>query len=177
MELKNSKTEANLMAAYSGESQARNKYTYYAGVAKNEGYEQIAAIFRETADNEKEHAEIWFKLLGGIGDTKANLLAGVAGENYEWTVMYDQFAKEADEEGFTEIAAKFRMVAAIEKTHEERYQALINNVNSEKVFSKDGEVLWQCRNCGHEYFGKEASAICPVCEHLQSYFQVKPENY
>ena len=141
MELKNSKTEANLMAAYSGESQARNKYTYYAGVAKNEGYEQIAAIFRETADNEKEHAEIWFKLLGGIGDTKANLLAGVAGENYEWTVMYDQFAKEADEEGFTEIAAKFRMVAAIEKTHEERYQALINNVNSDKVFSKDGEVL------------------------------------
>lgn len=177
MELKNSKTEANLMAAYSGESQARNKYTYYAGVAKNEGYEQIAAIFRETADNEKEHAEIWFKLLGGIGDTKANLLAGVAGENYEWTVMYDQFAKEADEEGFTEIAAKFRMVAAIEKTHEERYQALINNVNSEKVFSKDGEVLWQCRNCGHEYFGKEAPAICPVCEHFQSYFQVKPENY
>ena len=177
MELKNSKTEANLMAAYSGESQARNKYTYYAGVAKNEGYEQIAAIFRETADNEKEHAEIWFKLLGGIGDTKANLLAGVAGENYEWTVMYDQFAKEADEEGFTEIAAKFRMVAAIEKTHEERYQALINNVNSEKVFSKDGEVLWQCRNCGQEYFGKEAPAICPVCEHLQSYFQVKPENY
>ena len=177
MELKNSKTEANLMAAYSGESQAGNKYTYYAGVAKNEGYEQIAAIFRETADNEKEHAEIWFKLLGGIGDTKANLLAGVAGENYEWTVMYDQFAKEADEEGFTEIAAKFRMVAAIEKTHEERYQAIINNVNSEKVFSKDGEVLWQCRNCGHEYFGKEAPAICPVCEHLQSYFQVKPENY
>ena len=177
MELKNSKTEANLMAAYSGESQARNKYTYYAGVAKNEGYEQIAAIFRETADNEKERAEIWFKLLGGIGDTKANLLAGVAGENYEWTVMYDQFAKEADEEGFTEIAAKFGMVAAIEKTHEERYQALINNVNSEKVFSKDGEVLWQCRNCGHEYFGKEAPAICPVCEHLQSYFQVKPENY
>lgn len=156
MELKNSKTEANLMAAYSGESQARNKYTYYAGVAKNEGYEQIAAIFRETADNEKEHAEIWFKLLGGIGDTKANLLAGVAGENYEWTVMYDQFAKEADEEGFTEIAAKFRMVAAIEKTHEERYQALINNVNSEKVFSKDGEVLWQCRNCGHEYFRKRS---------------------
>lgn len=162
MELKNSKTEANLMAAYSGESQARNKYTYYAGVAKNEGYEQIAAIFRETADNEKEHAEIWFKLLGGIGDTKANLLAGVAGENYEWTVMYDQFAKEADEEGFTEIAAKFRMVAAIEKTHEERYQALINNVNSEKVFSKDGEVLWQCRNCGHEYFGKKPrpSVLC-----------------
>lgn len=177
MELKNSKTEANLMAAYSGESQARNKYTYYAGVAKSEGYEQIAAIFQETADNEKEHAEIWFKLLGGIGDTKANLLAGVAGENYEWTEMYDRFAKEADAEGFTEIAAKFRMVAAIEKTHEERYQALIDNVDSGKVFSKDGEVLWQCRNCGHEYYGKAAPAICPVCEHLQSYFQVKPENY
>ena len=177
MELKGSKTEANLMAAFSGESQARNKYTFYASVAKREGYEQIAAFFQKTADNEKEHAEIWFKILGGIGDTPANLLAGVAGENYEWTIMYDQFAKEADEEGFTEIAAKFRMVAAIEKTHEERYQALINNVNSEKVFSKDGEVLWQCRNCGHEYFGKEAPAICPVCEHLQSYFQVKPENY
>ena len=177
MELKGSKTEANLMAAFGGESQARNKYTFYASVAKREGYEQIAAFFQKTADNEKEHAEIWFKILEGIGDTPANLLAGVAGENYEWTVMYDQFAKEADEEGFTEIAAKFRMVAAIEKTHEERYQALINNVNSEKVFSKDGEVLWQCRNCGHEYFGKEAPAICPVCEHLQSYFQVKPENY
>ena len=176
-ELKGSKTEQNLWTAFAGESQARNKYTYFASKAKKDGYVQISKIFEETAANEKEHAEIWFKLLGGIGDTKANLLAGVAGENYEWTVMYDQFAKEADEEGFTEIAAKFRMVAAIEKTHEERYQALINNVNSEKVFSKDGEVLWQCRNCGHEYFGKEAPAICPVCEHLQSYFQVKPENY
>ncbi len=176
MELKNSKTEANLMAAFAGESQARNKYTYYAGVAKREGYEQIAAIFEETANNEKEHAEIWFKLLGGIGDTKANLLAGVEGENYEWTIMYDEFAKEAEREGFTEIAAKFRMVGAIEKTHEERYQKLLDNASYEKVFSKDGEVLWQCRNCGHEYYGKEAPAICPVCEHLQSYFQVKPET-
>lgn len=177
MKLENSKTEANLMAAYSGESQARNKYTYYASVAKNEGYEQISAIFKETADNEKEHAEIWFKLLGGIGNTKENLLAGVAGENYEWTEMYDKFAREADEEGFTEIAAKFRMVAAIEKTHEERYQRLIDNMISEKVFEKDSEVLWQCRNCGHEYYGVKAPEICPVCEHLQSYFQVKPENY
>lgn len=177
MKLENSKTEANLMAAYSGESQARNKYTYYASVAKNEGYEQISAIFKETADNEKEHAEIWFKLLGGIGNTKENLLAGVAGENYEWTEMYDKFAREADEEGFTEIAAKFRMVAAIEKTHEERYQRLIDNMISEKVFEKDSEVLWQCRNCGHEYYGGKAPEICPVCEHLQSYFQVKPENY
>ena len=164
MKLENSKTEANLMAAYSGESQARNKYTYYADVAKNEG-------------NEKEHAEIWLKLLGGIGNTKENLLSGAAGENYEWTEMYDNFAKEADEEGFVEIAAKFRMVAAIEKTHEERYRKLIDNVTSDKVFAKNGEVLWQCRNCGHEYYGSEAPAICPVCEHLQSYFQVKPENY
>ncbi len=157
--------------------QARNKYTYYADVAKNEGYEQISAIFEETANNEKEHAEIWLKLLGGIGNTKENLLSGAAGENYEWTEMYDNFAKEADEEGFVEIAAKFRMVAAIEKTHEERYRKLIDNVTSDKVFAKNGEVLWQCRNCGHEYYGSEAPAICPVCEHLQSYFQVKPENY
>lgn len=177
MELKNSKTEANLMAAYSGESQARNKYSFYAGVAKNEGYEQIAAIFEETAHNEKEHAEIWFKLLGGIGTTPDNLLAGIAGENYEWTVMYDQFAKEADEEGFIEIAAKFRMVAAIEKTHEERYQALLDNVKKGEVFKKPEETLWRCRNCGHEYYGTEAPQICPVCEHLQSYFEVKPENY
>ena len=177
MKLENSKTGANLMAAYSGVSQARNKYTYYADVAKNEGYEQISAIFEETANNEKEHAEIWLKLLGGIGNTKENLLSGAAGENYEWTEMYDNFAKEADEEGFVEIAAKFRMVAAIEKTHEERYRKLIDNVTSDKVFAKNGEVLWQCRNCGHEYYGSEAPAICPVCEHLQSYFQVKPENY
>ena len=177
MELKGSKTEANLMAAFGGESQARNKYTFYASVAKREGYEQIAAFFQKTADNEKEHAEIWFKILEGIGDTPANLLAGVAGENYEWTVMYDQFAKEAEEEGFTELAAKFRMVGAVEKSHEERYQKLLDNVKNGKVFSKDGEVMWECRNCGHLHFGKEAPQICPVCEHLQSFFQVKDENY
>ncbi len=177
MELKNSKTEANLMAAFSGESQARNKYTYYAAVAKREGYEQIAAIFEETANNEKEHAEIWFKLLGGIGDTPENLLAGVAGENYEWTEMYAEFAKVADEEGFTEIAAKFRMVAEIEKTHEERYQKLLSNVKNQQVFEKTSQVTWKCRNCGHEYVGEKAPEICPVCEHLQSYFEVRAQNY
>ena len=177
MELKGSKTEANLMAAFSGESQARNKYTFYASVAKREGYEQIAAFFQKTADNEKEHAEIWFKILGGIGDTPANLLAGVAGENYEWTIMYDQFAKEAEAEGFAELAAKFRMVGAVEKSHEERYQKLLENVKNGKVFTKDGEVMWECRNCRHLHFGKEAPQICPVCEHLQSFFQVKEENY
>ena len=177
MELKGSKTEANLMAAFSGESQARNKYTFYASVAKREGYEQIAAFFQKTADNEKEHAEIWFKILGGIGDTPANLLAGVAGENYEWTIMYDQFAKEAEAEGFAELAAKFRMVGVVEKSHEERYQKLLENVKNGKVFTKDGEVMWECRNCGHLHFGKEAPQICPVCEHLQSFFQVKEENY
>lgn len=177
MELKNSKTEANLMAAYGGESQARNKYCFYGSVAKNEGYEQIAAIFEETEHNEKEHAEIWFKLLGAIGDTKANLLAGIAGENYEWSVMYEDFAKEAEQEGFAEIAAKFRMVGAIEKTHEERYQALLDNLEKGQVFAKDEETVWKCRNCGHEYRGKEAPQICPVCEHLQSYFEVKAENY
>lgn len=177
MELKGSKTEANLMAAFSGESQARNKYTFYASVAKREGYEQIAALFAETADNEKEHAEIWFKLLGGIGDTGANLLSGVAGENYEWTVMYDDFAREAEEEGFTEIAARFRMVGAVEKTHEERYQKLLDNYKNGEVFQKQEEVLWQCRNCGHEIYGTDAPQICPVCEHLQAYFQVKPNNY
>ena len=177
MELKGSKTEANLMAAFSGGSQARNKYTFYASVAKREGYEQIAAFFQKTADNEKEHAEIWFKILGGIGDTPANLLAGVAGENYEWTIMYDQFAKEAEAEGFAELAAKFRMVGAVEKSHEERYQKLLENVKNGKVFTKDGEVMWECRNCGHLHFGKEAPQICPVCEHLQSFFQVKEENY
>jgi rubrerythrin len=177
MELKNSKTEANLMAAYSGESQARNKYTFYANVAKNEGYEQIAAIFEETANNEKEHAEIWFKLLGGIGNTPSNLLSGVAGEKYEWTTMYEDFAKEAEEEGFTEIAAKFRMVGAIEKTHEERYQRLLDNIENQQVFSKEEDTLWVCRNCGHEYYGKEAPKICPVCKVLQSYFEEKAENY
>lgn len=177
MELKGSKTEANLMAAFGGESQARNKYTFYAGVAKSEGYEQIAAFFQKTADNEKEHAEIWFKALEGIGDTSANLLAGIAGENYEWTVMYDQFAKDAEEEGFMELAAKFRMVGAVEKSHEERYQRLLENIRSGKVFSKEGEVMWECRNCGHLHFGREAPQLCPVCEHLQSFFQVKEENY
>ncbi len=177
MELKGSKTEANLMAAFGGESQARNKYTFYAGAAKSEGYEQIAAFFQKTADNEKEHAEIWFKALEGIGDTSANLLAGITGENYEWTVMYDQFAKDAEEEGFTELAAKFRMVGAVEKSHEERYQKLLDNIRNGKVFSKEGEVMWECRNCGHLHFGKEAPQICPVCEHLQSFFQVKEENY
>lgn len=177
MELKGSKTEANLMAAFAGESEARNKYTFYASVAKREGYEQIAALFAETADNEKEHAEIWFKLLGGIGDTGANLLSGVAGENYEWTVMYDDFAREAEAEGFTEIAARFRMVAAVEKTHEERYQKLLDNYKNGEVFQKQEEVLWQCRNCGHEIYGTDAPQICPVCEHLQAYFQVKPNNY
>ena len=177
MELKNSQTEANLMAAFGGESQARNKYTFYAGVARAEGYEQIAAIFEETANNEKEHAEIWFKLLGGIGDVKANLLAAAAGENYEWTVMYDEFAKVAEREGFTEIAAKFRMVGAIEKTHEERYQKLLDSAEAGRVFAKEEDVLWQCRNCGHEYYGKEAPQICPVCGHLQAFFQVKPDNY
>ncbi len=177
MELKNSKTEANLMAAFAGESQARNKYTYYASVAKNEGYEQIAAIFEETANNEKEHAEIWFKLLEGIGNTPENLLAGVAGENYEWTEMYADFAKIAEEEGFTEIAAKFRMVGDIEKTHEERYQKLLDNVKNNQVFKKPDEITWKCRNCGHEYVGEKAPEICPVCEHLQSYFEMRAENY
>ena len=177
MEFARSKTETNLMAAFAGESQARNKYTYYAAAAKTDGYEQIAAFFTETADNEKEHAEIWFKLLGGIGDTKANLLAGIAGENYEWSIMYDDFAKEAEAEGFTEIAAKFRMVGAIEKTHEERYKALLNNIQNQEVFQKSESVKWQCRNCGHEYEGTDAPQICPVCGHMQAFFQVKPENY
>ncbi|MGI6280064.1 MAG: rubrerythrin, partial [Acutalibacteraceae bacterium] len=153
MELKGSKTEKNLMAAFAGESQATNKYTYFASVAKKEGYEQIAAIFLETAANEKEHAKLWFKALGGLGDTAANLKAAAEGENYEWTDMYAQFAKEAEEEGFTEIAAKFRMVADIERSHEERYLKLLNNVEMQKVFEKAEEVMWQCRNCGHLVIG------------------------
>ena len=177
MEFEGSKTEANLMAAFAGESQARNKYTYYADIAKSDGYEQIAALFTKTADDEKAHAEIWFKLLGGIGDTKANLLAGIAGEKYEWSIMYDDFAREADAEGFTEIAAKFRMVGAIEKTHEERYTALLNNIQNQEVFQKPERVKWQCRNCGHEYEGADAPQTCPVCGHMQAFFQVKPENY
>ncbi len=177
MELRGSKTEKNLMEAFAGESQARNKYTYFASVAKKEGYQQIAAIFEATANNEKEHAKLWFKALGELGNTAENLAAAAAGENYEWTDMYDRFAKEADEEGFTELAAKFRMVAAIEKTHEERYRALLSNVEMQKVFEKSEETMWECRNCGHLVMGKKAPEICPVCAHPQSYFEVRKENY
>lgn len=178
MELKGSKTEANLMAAFSGESQARNKYTYFASKAKKDGYNQIAAIFEETANNEKEHAKMWFKLLnGGIGSTEENLLAAAEGENYEWTDMYAEFAKEAREEGFDDIADLFEGVAAIEKEHEERYRKLLENVKGDLVFSKDNEVIWQCANCGHICVGKKAPDVCPVCAHPQSYFQVKAENY
>ena len=177
MELKGSKTEKNLMTAFAGESQARNKYTYFASVAKKEGYEQIAAIFQQTADNEKEHAKMWFKALGELGDTAQNLLAAAEGENYEWTDMYDTFAKEAEEEGFTTLAAKFRMVAAIEKTHEERYRALLNNVEMQQVFAKSEETMWECRNCGHLVMGKKAPEVCPVCAHPKSYFEVRKENY
>ena len=177
MELKGSKTERNLAEAFAGESQARNKYTYFASVAKKEGYQQIAAIFEETANNEKEHAKLWFKALGGLGDTAANLRAAAEGENYEWTDMYDRFAKEAEEEGFTALAAQFRMVAAIEKTHEERYRKLLNNVEMQAVFAKAEETMWECRNCGHLVIGKKAPAVCPVCAHPQSYFEVREENY
>lgn len=175
--LKGTKTEANLMAAFAGESQARNKYTYFASVAKKEGYEQIADIFLDTANNEKEHAKMWFKALEGIGDTKANLKSAAEGENYEWTDMYETFAKEAEEEGFTELAIKFRMVAAIEKTHEERYRALLNNVEMQRVFEKAEETMWECRNCGHLVMGKKAPQVCPVCAHPQSFFEVRSENY
>ncbi len=179
MDLKGSKTEKNLMEAFAGESQARNKYTYFASKAKKDGYEQIAAIFEETAGNEKEHAKMWFKYLEGgeIKDTKENLLAAANGENFEWTDMYERMAKEADEEGFKEIAAKFRMVGAIEKEHEERYRRLLSNIEDEVVFSKDEECIWICRNCGHVVIGKKAPAICPVCSHPQSYFEVKATNY
>lgn len=171
------KTEKNLQEAFSGESQARNKYTYFASVAKKEGYEQIAALFLKTADNEKEHAKMWFKELMGIGDTTANLGAAADGENYEWTDMYATFAKEAEEEGFTEIAAKFRMVADIEKTHEERYRALLHNVETKAVFEKSSVTVWECRNCGHIVVGTKAPEVCPVCAHPQSYFEVRKENY
>ena len=177
MEFKGSKTEANLMAAFAGESQARNKYTYFASVAKKEGYEQISAIFLDTANNEKEHAKMWFKALGELGNTQENLKAAAAGENYEWTDMYKTFADEAEAEGFTEIAAKFRMVAEIEKSHEERYLALLNNVEMQKVFEKSEEIMWECRNCGHLVVGKKAPQICPVCAHPQSFFEVRKENY
>ena len=177
MELKGTKTEKNLMAAFAGESQARNKYTYFASVAKKEGYEQIAAIFLKTAENEKEHAKLWFKYLDGIGNTAQNLKAAAEGENYEWTDMYDTFAKEAEEEGFKELADKFRAVGRIEKTHEERYRTLLNNVEMNAVFEKAGERMWECRNCGHIVVGKAAPEVCPVCNHPRSYFEVREENY
>ncbi|MDD6159052.1 MAG: rubrerythrin family protein [bacterium] len=171
------KTEKNLEAAFAGESQARNKYTYFASTAKKEGFEQIAAIFQATADNEKEHAKMWFKELEGIGDTAHNLAAAADGENYEWTDMYEGFAKTAEEEGFTALAAKFRMVAAIEKRHEERYRALLRNVETAQVFEKSEVKVWECRNCGHIVVGTKAPAVCPVCAHPQSYFEITAENY
>ena len=177
MEFKGSKTERNLWEAFAGESQARNKYTYFASVAKKEGYQQIAAIFEETAANEKEHAKLWFKALGGLGDTTQNLLHAAEGENYEWTDMYDRFAKEAEEEGFTELAAKFKMVAAVEKAHEERYRKLLNNVEMKAVFEKSDSIMWECRNCGHLVISKKAPELCPVCAHPQSFFEVRKENY
>ncbi len=179
MELKGSKTEQNLMTAFAGESQARNKYTYYASKAKKDGYEQIAALFEETANNEKEHAKMWFKELHGgeVPDTVTNLNDAADGENYEWTDMYDEFAKTAEEEGFKAIAAKFRAVGEIEKHHEERYRKLLKNIEDEVVFSKDEDTIWICRNCGHIVIGKKAPKVCPVCAHPQSYFEVKAENY
>jgi rubrerythrin len=177
-ELKGSKTEKNLQTAFAGESQARNKYTYFASKAKKDGYEQIASIFEETANNEKEHAKIWFKLLNdGIKDTAENLEAAAAGENYEWTDMYAGFAKEAREEGFTQIADLFEGVAKIEKEHEARYLKLLENVKNGVVFSKDGDKIWKCRNCGHIVVGKSAPAVCPICNHPQSYFEIKSENF
>lgn len=177
-ELKGSKTEKNLMEAFAGESMARNKYTYFASKAKKDGYVQIAELFEETAANEKEHAKIWFKLLnGGIGSTIENLKAAAEGENYEWTDMYDKFAKEAREEGFADIAALFEGVAAIEKEHEERYRKLLQNIEDGIVFSRDGDTIWKCKNCGHICIGQKAPEVCPVCNHPQSYFEVKAENY
>ena len=178
-ELKGTKTEKNLQEAFAGESQARNKYSYYASQAKKDGYIQIAALFEETAGNEKEHAKLWFKYLHGgkVADTMTNLADAAAGENYEWTDMYDRMAKEAEEEGFDEIAAKFRMVGAIEKEHEARYLKLLQNIKDGIVFSREGDCIWQCSNCGHLVIGKKAPEICPVCNHAQSYFQIKAENY
>ena len=171
------KTEKNLREAFAGESQARNKYTYFASVAKKAGYEQIAALFLKTAENEKEHAKLWFKALGELGDTEANLKAAAEGENYEWTDMYDRMAQEADEEGFHELAEQFRGVGAIEKHHEERYRKLLANVEEKKVFEKSGVTVWECRNCGHIVIGTKAPDVCPVCKHPQSYFEVHEENY
>ena len=178
-ELKGTKTEKNLQEAFAGESQARNKYSYWASKAKKDGYVQIAAIFEETANNEKEHAKMWFKLLegGSIKSTPENLEAAANGENFEWTDMYARMAREAREEGFDEIAEKFEAVAAIEKEHEERYRKLLDNIRQQRVFSKDGDVIWQCANCGHIVIGKQAPEVCPVCDHPQAYFQVKAENY
>ena len=178
-ELKGTKTEQNLKEAFAGESQARNKYSYWASKAKKDGYQQIAAIFEETANNEKEHAKMWFKLLegGSIKSTVDNLKAAADGENFEWTNMYDRMAAEADEEGFPEIAEKFRGVAAIEKAHEERYRKLLQNIEDGIVFSRDGDRIWQCRNCGHIVIGKAAPEVCPVCDHPQSYFELKAENF
>ncbi len=179
MELKGSKTEQNLLTAFAGESQARNKYTYFASKAKKDGYEQIAAIFEETANNEKEHAKMWFKELnnGEVPSTIENLKAAADGENYEWTDMYEEFAKTAEEEGFTSLAIKFRQVAQIEKHHEERYRKLLKNIEDEVVFSKDEEKIWICRNCGHVYKGKKALKVCPVCKHPESYMEIKAENF
>ena len=177
MELKGSKTEANLQTAFAGESMARNKYTYFASKAKKDGYVQISQIFEETAANEKEHAKIWFKLLEGIGSTPENLLAAAEGENYEWTDIYAQFAKEAKEEGFDHIAFLFEEVGKIEKEHEARYRKLLENVKGDFVFSKDGDVVWECSNCGHIVIGKKAPEVCPVCNHPQAYFKVKADNY
>ena len=177
MNLKGSKTEQNLRDAFAGESQARNKYTYFASKAKKEGYVQIASIFEETANNEKEHAKIWFKLLEGIGDTAQNLLHAAEGENYEWTDMYATFAREAKEEGFDHIAYLFEEVGKIEKEHEERYRKLLSNVEGGLVFSRDGDMIWECGNCGHIHIGKEAPNVCPVCAHPQAYFKIKANNY
>ena len=177
MNLKGTKTERNLAEAFAGESQARNKYTYFASVAKKEGFQQIAAIFEETANNEKEHAKLWFKQVHGIGDTAQNLVDAAAGENYEWTDMYPTMAKEAREEGFLEIAALFEAVSKVEKVHEDRYKKLLENVQNGMVFSRKEESVWQCRNCGHLHVGKMAPEMCPVCAHPKAYFQIKPENY
>ena len=178
-ELKGTKTEKNLMEAFAGESMARNKYSYFASRAKKDGYQQIAALFEETAANEKEHAKLWFKYLegGSVKDTMSNLKAAAEGENYEWTNMYDRMAQEAEEEGFTEIAARMRGVAAIEKHHEERYLKLLENIEKGVVFSREGDTIWKCRNCGHIVIGKQAPEVCPVCEHAQSYFEINAQNY
>ena len=181
MEKKNpyagTKTEKNLWEAFAGESQARNKYTYFASVAKKAGYEQIAALFLQTAENEKEHAKLWFKALGELGNTAENLLEAAQGEHYEWTDMYDRMAKDAEEEGFAALAAQFRLVAAIEKSHEERYRALLHNIETKAVFEKAGIVMWECRNCGHLVTGTKAPEVCPVCNHPQAFFEVRKENY